>query len=65
MSENTRKRQACRAKSNVKSDLFKVGAIGPSRLECYATKTRDNPSLEVYRDVISKVIFIDDFNVGN
>lgn len=65
MNEDKRNDLACRAKSNVKSDLLKVGAIDVCRLECYATKTRDNPSLEVYRDVVSKVIFIDDFYVGN
>ena len=65
MNKDRRKARECRAKSNVKSDLLRVGAIDPCRLECYATKTRDNPSLEVYRDIISKVIFIDDFYVGN
>ena len=52
-------------KPTVKSDLLKVGAINARRLEVFSSKTRDNGSLKVYRDVLSKVIFIDDFYVGN
>lgn len=65
MGNESQKSQECRTQSNVKSDLLKVGAIDATRLEQYATKTRDNPSLAVYRDTLSKVIFIDDFYIGN
>lgn len=51
-------------KSKVRSDLASVGAIQAERLEIFSTRTRDNPSLNVYRDRISKVIFIDDYYVG-
>ena len=51
--------------SKVRSDLLSVGAISAQRIEILSAKTRDNPSLNVYRDPISKVIFIDDYYIGN
>jgi 2-polyprenyl-3-methyl-5-hydroxy-6-metoxy-1,4-benzoquinol methylase len=51
--------------SKVKSDLISVGVIEPSRLKILSTKTRDNPSLNVFQDSVSKVIFIEDYYVGN
>lgn len=51
--------------SEIKLDLLKVGAIDERRIECFSNRTRDNSSLKVYRDIGSKVIFIDDYYVGD
>lgn len=50
--------------STVRNDLLAVGAISPSRLEVFSTRTRDCETLTVYRDTVSRVIFIEDHYVG-
>ena len=45
--------------------LVRIGAIKRKNLEIFSKKTRDNKNLNVYRDTLTKVIFIDDFYVGN
>jgi 2-polyprenyl-3-methyl-5-hydroxy-6-metoxy-1,4-benzoquinol methylase len=44
--------------------LVNIGAIKKENEEIFSTKTRDNKNLTVYRDRISKVIYIDDFYIG-
>ena len=51
--------------SKIRSTLIKIGAIDDSQVELFATGTRDNPFLNVYRDLNSEVIFIDDFYTGD
>jgi 2-polyprenyl-3-methyl-5-hydroxy-6-metoxy-1,4-benzoquinol methylase len=48
----------------ISDTLVKIGAIDKTKLEVFSKKTRDNSNLFVYRDKISKVIYIDDFYVG-
>ena len=45
--------------------LLRIGAIKKENIEIFSTKTRDNNNLSVYRDKLSKVIFIDDFYIGD
>jgi len=44
--------------------LEKIGAIKPENAEVFSIKTRDNNELKVYRDSRTKVIYIDDFYIG-
>ena len=45
--------------------LVRIGAINLKNVEIFSNKTRDNKKLNVYRDKLTKVIFIDNFYVGN
>ena len=45
--------------------LTSLGVLSYATTELYATRTRDNQNLLVYRDTQSGVIFIDDFYVGD
>ena len=48
----------------ISETLLRIGAIKKENIEVFSTKTRDNNNLTVYRDRISKVIYIDDFFIG-
>lgn len=48
----------------ISDTLLSIGAIKNENIEIFSKKTRDNNNLTVYRDSISKVIYIDDFYVG-
>ena len=49
----------------ISETLIRIGAINKAFIETFSTKTRDNSNLTVYRDTTSKVIYIDNFYVGN
>lgn len=51
--------------SSIKLDLLSVGAIQNENIEIYSESTRDNSKLKVFRDTASKVIFIEDFYIGD
>ena len=61
---DTREREA-RAVGSIRETLNRIGAIIDDRVELFSSKTRDNQNLNVYRDTISKVIFIDNHYVSN
>ena len=48
----------------ISDTLISIGAIKKENIEVFSTKTRDNNNLPVFRDNVSKVIFIDDFYIG-
>jgi len=50
--------------SKISDTLLRIGAIKKENLEIFSNKTRDNNCLTVFRDSMSKVIYIDDFYVG-
>ncbi len=52
-------------KSSIRETLNRVGAISDKRVELLSNKTRDNPKLNVYRDSVSNVIFIDGHYIGD
>ena len=56
---------ACQLKNTLRNTLLQLGAIREETVEIYSTHTRDKTSLTVYRDTESKVIFIDDYYVGD
>lgn len=49
----------------IRETLNRIGAISNDRVQLFSSKTRDNPNLNVYRDPLSKVIFIEDYYVGD
>lgn len=52
-------------KSEIHETLNRIGAISDKRVELLSDKTRDNPNLNVYKDSVSGVIFIEDYYVGD
>jgi 2-polyprenyl-3-methyl-5-hydroxy-6-metoxy-1,4-benzoquinol methylase len=52
-------------KEDIRSTLIRIGAISERRVELFRSKTRDNEFLNVFRDSLSSVIFINDFYVGD
>jgi 2-polyprenyl-3-methyl-5-hydroxy-6-metoxy-1,4-benzoquinol methylase len=52
-------------RSSIRETLNRIGAINDKRVELLSSKTRDNPKLNVYRDSVSNVIFIDEYYVGD
>jgi 2-polyprenyl-3-methyl-5-hydroxy-6-metoxy-1,4-benzoquinol methylase len=52
-------------KSSIRETLNRIGAISDKRVELLSSKTRDNQNLNVYKDSVSHVIFIDDYYVGD
>ena len=50
--------------SKISDTLLRIGAIKKENLEIFSNKTRDNNCLTVFKDRMSKVIYIDDFYVG-
>ncbi len=51
--------------STIRETLNRIGAINENRIELLSGSTRDNPNLKVFRDLISDVIFIEDYYVGD
>ena len=52
-------------RSNIRELLQRLGAIRSENIEVFSKSTRDRKGLTVYRDKISKVIFIDEYYVGD
>ena len=50
-----------RVVSSIRETLNRIGAISDDHVELFSSKTKDNPNLNVYRDTISNVIFIDNY----
>ena len=51
--------------SLVRDTLLRLGVISDNNIEIFSNSTRDNSNLLVYRDTKSKVIFIDEYYVGD
>ncbi|MBF0205423.1 MAG: class I SAM-dependent methyltransferase [Oligoflexia bacterium] len=51
-------------KNTIRETLLKLDIISKDNIEIFSNCTRDNKSLDVYRDKVSKVIFIDDYYTG-
>ena len=51
--------------SKIKKYLLDLGLIKEKNLELYSRSTRDQKNLNVWIDKITKIIFIDDYYVGN
>lgn len=51
-------------KSGIRKMLLGLGAINEPNIEVFSKHTRDKNDLTVYRDKVSKVIFIDNYYVG-
>jgi len=51
--------------SNVRETLLRLGLIKEENIEIFSEKTRDKENLPVYRDNKTKVIFIDEYYVGD
>jgi SAM-dependent methyltransferase len=51
--------------NKVRDLLLQVGAVQTGRIEVFSERTRDTPGLKVYRDRVSKVVFIDGHYVGD
>lgn len=58
-------RSKIKTKSAIRQTLNRVGAISDKRVELFSIRTRDNPKLNVYRDSVSSVVFIEDHYVGD
>lgn len=52
-------------RTGMREMLIKIGAARESNIELFSSRTRDNPALNVYKDSLSGVIFIDDYYVGD
>lgn len=52
-------------KNKIKDTLLRIGAINEDNIATFSLKTRDRNGLSVYKDQLSKVIFIDDYYVGD
>lgn len=53
------------SKNKIRDTLLRIGAIHEDNIEVFSLNTRDRKGLSVYRDKLSKVIFIDDYYVGD
>lgn len=51
--------------TKIRETLERLGAIKEDRVEIFSSNTRDKQALTVFRDNSSKVIFIDDYYVGD
>ena len=51
--------------SKIRETLLRLNLINEENIEVYSEKTRDNSNLFVYRDNYSKIIFIDEYYVGD
>jgi len=51
--------------SNIRNTLLRLGLIKDENLEIFSKNTRDKDGLTVYKDVKTKVIFIDEYYVGD
>lgn len=63
--EDSLTRSKKQAKSAIRETLNRIGAISDERVELLSGKTRDVKNLNVFRDAVSDVIFIDDYYVGD
>lgn len=52
-------------KTKIRESLQRLGAIKSQNVEVFSNNTRDNKNLTVYRDKVSKVIFIDEYYIGD
>jgi hypothetical protein len=52
-------------KTKIRESLQRLGAIKSENVEVFSNNTRDKKKLTVYRDKVSKVIFIDEYYVGD
>ncbi len=52
-------------KNKIRNTLIKINAIKESNIRLFNKGTRDNIEVEVWTDIVSNVIFIDNFYVGN
>lgn len=50
---------------NISDTLLRIGAIKKENIDVFYSKTRDVNNLKVFRDRASKVIFIDNFYIGD
>ena len=53
------------SQEGIASTLLRLGILQKNRIKAFSTGTRDNKELTVFRDEVSKVIFIDDHYVGD
>jgi SAM-dependent methyltransferase len=51
--------------SRIRETLLNIGAINEQNISIYSYRTRDNPSITVYKDIKTGVIFIDDYYIGD
>lgn len=51
--------------SNIKNSLLRLGLINEKNVEVFSKNTRDREGLTVYKDTKSKIIFIDEYYVGD
>lgn len=51
--------------SKIRETLFRLGLIKDENVEVFSQNTRDRKNLTVYRDHTSKIIFIDEYYVGD
>lgn len=49
---------------SIRATLERLGVVRAENIEIFATRTRDRDDVVVYRDKLSKVIFIDGYYVG-
>jgi len=52
-------------KTKIRESLQRLGAIKSENVHVFSNNTRDKQNLTVYRDKVSKVIFIDEYYVGD
>ena len=57
--------QKTKLKSAIRETLVRIDAINNKRVVVLSSQTRDNKNLKVYQDAVTKVIFIDDYYVGD
>lgn len=53
------------SKNKIRDTLLRIGAVHEDNITKFSLKTRDRNELSVYKDKLSKVIFIDDYYVGD
>lgn len=51
--------------SKIRESLLRLGLISEENVEIFSEKTRDKENLKVYKDTKTKVVFIDEYYVGD
>lgn len=51
--------------SKIRETLLRLNLINEENVEVYSKKTRDNNNLTVYKDNNTKIVFIDEYYVGD
>lgn len=51
--------------SKIRETLLRLGLINEKNIEIYSEKTRDKNNLTVYKDINTKIVFIDEHYVGD